>query len=243
MILFVIIELFCRLLIVKTYKVYCPILCELLQLFLPLAATPSASRRAPPAPRSRPDQATGHHAQRPAPQPRHHHGQTITEGDGHGQQPRGRATRSTAGTDGQRRNAPAPRAPASRSTPAEPPPVSQPTGPEPSSPARLPSMLYPVQIDGERSRQGERERGRKEGAAPAHLENRRHSYNIELWPPCAPPAVTGYLEPLRSCFRTPRITATPSPFQFCFWRENRTGPKITPNIHGRTAPPAPPRPP
>lgn len=152
----------------------------------------------PTCPRSCPTQAHGHHAQHPAPRPRHHHGQTITEGDGHGQRPRGRATRSTADTDGRRRNTPAPSPAASRSTQQEPPPVSQPTGPEPSSPARLPSMLYPVQIDGERSRQGERERGKEEGAAPAHLENRRHSHNTEPRPALRPPAVTGHLEPPRS---------------------------------------------
>ena len=125
----------------------------------------------------------------------------------------------------------------------EPPPVSQPTSPEPSSPARLPSMLYPVQIDGERNRQGERERGGREGAAPAHLENRRQSHNIEPRPPCAPSALISHLEPMRRRSNTPSTATTPPPFQFCFWRENRTGPQITPNLHGRTAPPAPPRPP
>lgn len=196
----------------------------------------------PTCPRSCPTQAHGHHAQHPAPQPRHHHGQTVTEGDGHGQRPSRRAERRAADTDGRRRNTPAPSPAASRSTqrsrrqsPSR--PARSHPAPPACRPCCTPSRLTESGAGKERGREGKRKE------QPRHtLKTAAKVIIPNPGPPCAPPAVTGHLEPPRFCFRTPSTATTPPPFQFCFWRENRTGPQNNPEYtrESGTASTAPP---
>lgn len=243
MILFVIIGLFCRLLIVKPYKLYCLNLCELLPLFSPPAATASASRRAPPAP----DHAQPRHTdttpstQRPGPGTttarqsrretdtasapegeRHGAQQTRTDGDGTpqhpAQQPADQPSRS-------RRQSPSRPA---RSHPA--PPACR--------PCCTPSRLTESEAGKERGREGKRKE------QPRHTLKTAATVIIpNPGPLCArlpSPATWSRRAPVS---RTPSTATTPPPFQFCFWRENRTGPQNNPEYTRESGTTSPPRPP